>query len=175
MTPFYDDGTVTIWCADLRDVPASELAESAACVVTSPPYNVGLDYDGDEAGDALAWDAYWRLADAAAVVMARALVPGGRAWVNTAVSVPETPGAGLGRTAKRRVLLGRGWADALALGGGLVLVDQVSWQSIRAGGCAWGSWQSPAAPNLRGDHELVTVACKHAWERPVPQGHGVMA
>jgi len=170
MTPFYDDGQVTIWCADVRDVPASELAESATCVVTSPPYNVGLSYESDEAGDALAWDVYWRLADAAAVVMARALVPGGRAWVNSAVSVPETPRADAGRAAKRRVLLARGWADALELGGGLVLVDQVSWQSVRAGGCAWGSWQSPAAPNLRGDHELVTVACKGGWERPVPEG-----
>ena len=168
--PFYDDGQVTIWCADLRDVPASELAESAACVVTSPPYNVGLTYDGDAQGDALGWDAYWRLADTAAVVMARALVPGGRAWVNTAVSVPETLGGRAGGAGKRRVLLARGWADALELGGGLVLVDQVSWQSIRAGGCAWGSWQSPAAPNLRGDHELVTVACKGTWERPAPTG-----
>jgi site-specific DNA-methyltransferase (adenine-specific) len=171
--PFYDDGTVTIWCADVRDVPPSELAESAACVVTSPPYNVGVAYDGDDQGDALAWDAYWRLADAVSMVVARALVPAGRVWVNTAVSVPETPmpgGPHSGRAAKRRVLLARGWADALELGGGLVLVDQVSWQSIRAGGCAWGSWQSPAAPNLRGDHELVTVACKGAWERPVPDG-----
>jgi site-specific DNA-methyltransferase (adenine-specific) len=171
--PFYDDGQVTIWCGDLRDVPSSELAESAACVVTSPPYNVGLAYDGDDQGDALAWDAYWRLADAAAVVIEGALVPGGRAWVNTAVSVPETPmpgGAHSGRAGKPRVLLARGWADALELGAGLVLVDQVSWQSIRAGGCAWGSWQSPAAPNLRGDHELVTVACKGTWERSVPAG-----
>jgi site-specific DNA-methyltransferase (adenine-specific) len=171
--PFYDDGTVTIWCADVRDVPLSELAATAACVVTSPPYNVGLAYDGDPAGDALAWDAYWRLADAAAVVMGRALVPGGRVWVNTAVSVPETPAPGgphSGGIGKRRVLLARGWADALELGGRLVLVDQVSWQSIRAGGCAWGSWQSPAAPNLRGDHELITVACRDGWERRAPVG-----
>jgi site-specific DNA-methyltransferase (adenine-specific) len=171
--PFYDDGTVTIWCADVRDVPLSELAGTAACVVTSPPYNVGLAYDGDPAGDALAWDAYWRLADAAAVVMARALVPGGRVWVDTAVSVPETPAPECrhsGGIGKRRVLLARGWADALELGGDLVLVDQVSWQSIRSGGCAWGSWQSPAAPNLRGDHELITVACRDGWERQAPEG-----
>jgi hypothetical protein len=51
-----------------------------------------------------------------------------------------------------------------------MLVDQVSWQSIRAGGCAWGSWQSPAAPNLRGDHELITVACRDGWERRAPDG-----
>jgi site-specific DNA-methyltransferase (adenine-specific) len=169
LAPFYDDGTVTIWCADLRDVPLSELAGTAACVVTSPPYNVGLAYDDDDQGDALPWDAYWRLADAAAHLMARALVPGGRVWVNTAVSVPEWREPQPGR-AKRRVLLARGWADALDLGGGLALVDQVSWQSIRAGGCAWGSWQSPAAPNLRGDHELITVACAGEWERMPPPG-----
>jgi hypothetical protein len=52
MTPFFDDGTVTIWCADFRDVPLSELTESATCVVTSPPYNVGLAYDSDAQGDA---------------------------------------------------------------------------------------------------------------------------
>ena len=92
MSPYSDDGEVTIWCADLRAVPASELADSAACVVTSPPYNVGLGYDSDHEGDVLAWDAYWRLADAAADMMARALLPGGRVWVNTAVSVPEIPG-----------------------------------------------------------------------------------
>jgi site-specific DNA-methyltransferase (adenine-specific) len=170
---FYDDGTISIWCADIREVPVSELAEAAACVVTSPPYNVGLAYDGDDEGDDLAWDAYWRLADTAAHLISRALVPSGRAWVNTAVSVPEVPAHGephSDRAGKRRVLLARGWADALEFGAGLMLVDQVSWQSIRTGGCAWGSWQSPTAPNLRGDHELVTVACKGGWERSAPAG-----
>ena len=171
MTPYYDDGQLTLFCADFRAVPASELVECAACVVTSPPYNVGLGYDGDDQADTLPWDEYWRLADAAAVVMARALVPGGRVWANTAVSVPATPeGSRSGRAGKRRVLLARGWADALEYGGGLVLVDQVTWPSVRAGGCAWGSWQSPAAPNLRGDHELVTVACRDTWERKAPAG-----
>jgi site-specific DNA-methyltransferase (adenine-specific) len=168
MSRFYDDGTVAIWCADLGTIAASELAEVAACVVTSPPYNIGLAYDDDVEGDALAWDRYWRFAFAAAEVIGGALVAGGRAWVNTAVSVPESPPSGL--VAKRRVLLARGWADALEFAGRLALVDQVSWPSVRAGGCAWGSWQSPAAPNLRGDHELVTVACKGTWERSAPPG-----
>jgi DNA methylase len=167
--PFYDDGQVTLYCADLRaiDLPAG----CVGAVVTSPPYNVGLDYHATT--DALPWDEYWALAADAAALMAGALVDGGRVWVNTAVSVPETPsppGPHSGRMGKRRVLLARGWADALELGGSLQLVDQVSWPSIRAGGCAWGSWQSPAAPNLRGDHELITVACRDTWERQAPAG-----
>ena len=106
-------------------------------------------------------------------VMARALVPGRPPWVNTAVSVPETTGAAArpGPGSAGRLLAG-GWADALELGGGLVLVDQVSWPSVRAGGSARGSWLSPVAPNLRGDHELITVACPGTpGNAPAAGGH----
>lgn len=176
MTPFYEDDRVTIFCADISEVEDElpELVDTAACVVTSPPYNVGLDYGTGDAGvDALPWDAYWRMADEAARVMAMVLMPGGRAWVNTAVAVPDAPVTGgqhSGRTGKRRVLLAHGWAAALELGGGLELVDQVAWCSLRGSGTAWGSWQSPAAPNLRGDFEVVTVACRDRWERTPPAG-----
>jgi hypothetical protein len=88
VTAFYDDGQVTIYCADVRSV---DLVKAAACVVTSPPYNVGLDYDGQ--ADWMLWGEYRSLADDTARLIARALVPGGRAWVNTAVSVPELPEA----------------------------------------------------------------------------------
>ncbi len=58
MTLFYDDGQVTLYCADFRAVRLA--AGSVAAVVTSPPYNVGLDYDGDQrrvgvAGVLVAW------------------------------------------------------------------------------------------------------------------------
>jgi site-specific DNA-methyltransferase (adenine-specific) len=67
------------------------------------------------------------------------------------------------------VLLGHLWATALAAAG-MELVDQVAWSSRRGSGTAWGSWQSPAAPNLRGDYEVLTVACRHDWERHPPPG-----
>jgi site-specific DNA-methyltransferase (adenine-specific) len=162
MTPFYDDGQVTLYCADVRDV--EDLADVAAAVVTSPPYNVGLAYDAGM--DALPWPDYWQLAYRAAEVMADALVPGGRAWVNTAVSVPVDPADDGG---KRRVMLAHRWASILERTG-LALVDQVAWCSARGAGTAWGSWQSPAAPNLRGDYEAITVACRGGWERSAPAG-----
>jgi DNA modification methylase len=159
--PFYDDGQVTIYCADLRavEVPAG----SVAAVVTSPPYNVGLDYD--TTSDTLGWPEYWALAADAATLMAAALVEGGRAWVNTAVSVPERPGA----RRKARVMLAVGWASVLEAAS-LDLVDQVAWCSPRGSGTAWGSWESPSAPNLRGDWESVLVGCSGGWERPAPDG-----
>jgi DNA methylase len=138
--------------------------------LTSPPYSVDLDYDG--ANDALPWPDYWHLAGDAAALMARALVVGGRAWVNTAVSVPERTGDQAlhsGSTAKRRVMLAHGWATSLDTAG-LALVDQVAWCSPRGAGTAWGSWCSPTAPNLRGDWESILVASSGTWERPTPEG-----
>jgi site-specific DNA-methyltransferase (adenine-specific) len=160
-SPFYDDGQVTLYCADLRavDVPTG----SVAAVVTSPPYNVGLRYESTS--DALAWPEYWSLAHEAAGLMVRALVEGGRVWVNTAVSVPAAADDG----GKRRVMLAHRWATVLN-GAGLDLVDQVAWCSPRGSGTAWGSWESPASPNLRGDWESLLVACVGSWERTAPTG-----
>ncbi len=169
VAPYYDDGQVVIYCADFRAVDLA--AGSVEAVVTSPPYNVGLDYDGTT--DTLAWSEYWALAGDAAALMAGALVEGGRAWVNTAVSVPElAPHAGgphSGRAGKARVMLAHRWASVLeAAGHGLV--DQVAWCSPRGSGTAWGSWEFPSAPNLRGDWESVLVAARGGWEREAPAG-----
>jgi site-specific DNA-methyltransferase (adenine-specific) len=162
----YDDGQVTLICGDVRQ--AELPGDTAAAVVTSPPYNVGVAYDG--ATDVRAWSDYWHLAAQAAWVMYRTLMPGGRAWVNTAVSVPWTVAQGeVEGLGKSRVMLAHGWHRELS-DAGLSVVDQVAWCSPRGAGTAWGSWASPAAPNLRGDYEAVTVACKGAWERSAPEG-----
>jgi site-specific DNA-methyltransferase (adenine-specific) len=161
---FYDDGQVTIHCGDLREVEVP--AGTAATVVTSPPYNVGVDYTGGS--DRLAWPEYWQLAYQAAEAMTDALMSGGRAWVNTAVAVPQNTGEA-GPGVKRRVMLAHRWASILERAG-LALVDQVAWCSPRGAGTAWGSWASPAAPNLRGDYEALTVACRGGWERTPPTG-----
>jgi DNA modification methylase len=163
VTPFYGDGQVTLYCADFQAVEVE--TESVAAVVTSPPYNVGLDYDDDD-GDTLDWPAYWVQAADAADVMAAALVEHGRAWVNTAVAVPDERERIAG-SVKTRVMLAYRWAMALEQAG-LALVDQVAWCSTRGAGTAWGSWASPAGPNLRGDWESVLVACKDGWERTAP-------
>jgi len=160
--PFYEDGQVMLFCADFHAVEVE--TESVAAVVTSPPYNVGLDYHEGE--DSLDWPGYWGLAADAADLMAAALAEHGRAWVNTAVAVPEEPDRS-GGAVKSRVMLAYQWALALERAG-LALVDQVAWCSSRGAGTAWGSWASPSAPNLRGDWESVLVACKDGWERMPP-------
>lgn len=58
MTPYYDEGGITIYCGDCRDVLPTLAAESADLLITDPPYgvkwrsnfrNTRFDFiDGDE-------------------------------------------------------------------------------------------------------------------------------
>lgn len=152
MKPYYDDGSVTIYCADVRDVDVADIGE-AACVVTSPPYNVGIAYDTSD--DARPEDEYKELAGVASALMGAVLgATGGRAWVNVGVS---------------RLHL---WLDALA-GASLVEQHVVCWDyGIATSETAWGSWQSPSAPHLRHSWEPVICATAGSWTRSVPQGMG---
>lgn len=175
--PYYVDGLVTLYHGDARGernatggrdgwpVPA----ESAACVVFSPPYNVGLDYD--EHDDVMPWHLYNALAGVVARNAYEALMPdAGRCWINVTPVVPEKPlaaGDHSGRgTNPRRSLLNI-WDNAL-LSRGFGIWDYVAWPSPRGPGCAWGSWESPSGPNMRGEWETIIAAHRGDWARPHP-------
>jgi DNA modification methylase len=141
----------------VADAAALPLAEASVdCIVTSPPYNVGVDYDG--VSDLRPVFDYQARVFSWCRELARVLVPGGRAWVNVAAALP---GAG-----EERVCLAALWHQAL-MAAGLRFRDWVVWD--QPGGMdsatAWGSYLSPNAPNLRGRYELVLVFYKHAWSR----------
>lgn len=62
------------------------------------------------------------------------------------------------------------WLSALAEAG-FPSAKLVCWDyGVSTRGCAWGSWQSPAAPNLRFGWEPVICACPHSWPRTPPPG-----
>jgi site-specific DNA-methyltransferase (adenine-specific) len=156
--PFYRDDFCSIINADIREV--TDLPEIAT-LVTSPPYNASIDY-GPDVNDAMAWEAYRELAQATCRVGAKALVSGGRAWVNVAPAVPVREG-------RKRISLLRLWEDAL-FAAGLDLWDYVSWPTQGRGpSTAWGSWQSPSSPNLRGEWEVIIAAYKETWAREAPE------
>lgn len=57
MLPYYQDDYCTIYNADCRDIIGSLAAD---CVITDPPYNVGLDYcNGDNRQDYSTWCQSW--------------------------------------------------------------------------------------------------------------------
>lgn len=159
---------------DARAVPLED--ESVAAVVTSPPYNLDVAYDG--VPDRMPWPEYEKFALDVGREVARLLVPSGRAWVNVMRSEPERKTGGThkngqwghkGGHAVRRVDLARIWETALAEAG-LEYRDTVVWvQDSHDGACSWGSFRVPSAPNLRGDYEVVLSFYKPPWLRRPPK------
>jgi modification methylase len=122
-------------------------------MVTSPPYNVGKDYDQD-----FSLEEYLALLRRVWAETMRVLAPGGRACINI---------ANLGR--KPYIPLHSYIVhDWLALGA--LMRGEIIWnKSASSGGStAWGSWSSAANPTLRDVHEYILVFSKGDFARKRP-------
>ena len=123
---------------------------SVHLVVTSPPYNVGKDYDRNltlmEYRDFL--KRIWAEAE-------RVLVPGGRCCVNI---------ANLGR--RPYIPLHTFIVEDLT-GMGFLMRGEVIWakEAGSSPSTAWGSWLSASNPTLRDVHEYVLVFSKGRFAR----------
>jgi len=134
----------------------SELPDcSAHLMVTSPPYNVGKDYDED-----LSLDEYLMFLRNVWKEVYRVLVPGGRACINVANlgRKPYIPLNGL--IAQEMTKLG-------FLMRGEIIWDKASSASTST---AWGSWQSATNPTLRDTHEYILVFSKGSFRRDKMDG-----
>lgn len=120
-------------------------------MVTSPPYNVGKEYDDD-----LSLTEYRTLLRDVFAETYRVLAPGGRACINV---------ANLGR--KPYIPL-HSYIIQDMTDIGYHMRGEIIWdKAASAGGStAWGSWMSPANPTLRDVHEYILVFCKGTFGRP---------
>lgn len=124
---------------------------SVGLAFTSPPYNVGKDYDDD-----MSLDAYLALIRQVAQEVYRVLCPGGRYVVNI---------ANLGR--KPYIPL-HAYFYEIHQAVGFLPMGEIIWRKAKgaSGNCAWGSWQSAKAPRLRDLHEYLLVFTKEKFARP---------
>ncbi len=119
--------------------------DSVHLMVTSPPYNVGKEYDQN-----LSLKEYRDLLTAVFKEVYRVLVVGGRACVNV---------ANLGRK-PYLPLHSYIIEDMTKLG--FFMRGEIIWDKSSSAGTstAWGSWMSPTAPSLRDTHEYILIFSK---------------
>jgi site-specific DNA-methyltransferase (adenine-specific) len=122
-------------------------------VVTSPPYNVGIDYDTHD--DRMSMDEYWQFTKDWLTQALRLLKSDGRIAINIPyeVNVQERGG--------RILFMAEFWGIMKEVGFnfyGLVDLDENS--PHRSKTTAWGSWMSPSSPYIYNPKECVILAYK---------------
>jgi modification methylase len=136
---------------------AEKMTELPDCsvhlMVTSPPYNVGKDYDED-----LSLDDYLAFLQGVWKETLRVLVPGGRMCINV---------ANLGR--KPYIPL-HAFVAEQAIQLGFLMRGEIIWNKAASASpsTAWGSWKSAGNPTLRDVHEYILVFCKDSFKRQNP-------
>jgi DNA modification methylase len=149
--------TDQIICGDSRNVLRELPADSVHLAITSPPYNVGLDYDGHN--DRMSYEEYFAWLEPVWRELHRVLVSGGRFALNIApTSIKDFKPVHYDMARQLRDL-------------GFIMRTEIIWykQTIRRR-TAWGSFRSPSNPHIMPSWEYVLVFSKGSWKLPGDKG-----
>jgi len=119
-------------------------------MITSPPYNVGKEYDAD-----LSLEEYEEMLTKVFTQSYKKLVTGGRACINIA-NIGRKPYIPL-----HSIIIN------VMLNIGFLMRGEIIWDKSASGGgsCAWGSWMSASNPVLRDVHEYILVFSKESYSK----------
>lgn len=149
-------GIVTIWKADSRNLTGDTSIPPVDLVITSPPYNVGIEYS--EHFDKLQQEKYIDLLHNVFLGCHRVMRHGAR----IAVVVPF----GIGRNPWQPMSF---FVAAQMQKAGFELRGQIIWDKGTTGNrTSWGSFRSPSDPSLRDTCECIIVAHKSQSQAAVP-------
>lgn len=132
--------------------------ETVELVITSPPYNVGIEYD--EHDDLLDFQEWKEMVNDVLTQAWRKLVVGGRMAVNIQHSYGRKPLVPLGREIELMMM-----RQPHSLYRGCIIWDK---GAAAGSGTAWGTWASALNPVLRGEHEMIYVFSKVQYALPAP-------
>ncbi|MFN2176222.1 MAG: DNA-methyltransferase [Anaerolineales bacterium] len=141
-----------IYCQSATNM--TQLPDSCThLMVTSPPYNVGKEYDQD-----LTLAEYTNTLKQVWREIYRVMVPGGRICINIA-NLGRKPYIPLHAFIIR---------DMIEVG--FSMRGEIIWNKASSAGSstAWGSWMSPSNPTLRDVHEYILVFSKGSSKRHKP-------
>ena len=125
--------------------------ESIDTIITSPPYNVGKEYETDVSNDE-----YLTMINGACNEFVRVLKPDGRFCIN----VPATM-----NSERHTQFVMHDWERAI-IDAGLTMRDYIIWNQSNSGNdTAWGSWKSASSPWLRHQTEIIIVGYNKQWKK----------
>ena len=146
--------TNKIYQGDVLEVLKTFPDESINCIITSPPYNIGIDYGVYK--DNLKWVDYYSWCEKWLKECYRVLKSDGRICINHYLS--------LGNARERTAPLME--INSISLRIGFKHHSVAVWQDITlAKRTAWGSWLSASAPYINSPFEGILILYKKDWKR----------
>lgn len=143
-----------IICGDSEKVLRKIPTGSVDIIITSPPYNFGLEYKDDSKNDAVHWDDYFQKLNTIWKECARVLKPGGRLCLNVQPLFSDY--------IPSHHLMSKQLLDL-----GLIWKGEILWEknNYNCKYTAWGSWKSPSMPYLKYTWEFVEVFSKDTHKK----------
>jgi len=139
-----------IICGDCLEVMKQMPDGTVHLAVTSPPYNLGIDYDNHD--DNLVYENYLEWMKKVWVETKRVLVSGGRFALNIAPT-----------SIKNFRPIHHDFSNQLREIGMTMRTEIIWYKQTMRRRTAWGSWKSPSNPHIVPSWEYVLVFCKDSW------------
>ena len=139
-----------IICGDVLEVMAQIPDNIVHLAITSPPYNLNINYDTYK--DDLAYEEYLNWTKKVWEQTKRVLVSGGRFALNIAPT-----------SIKNFRPIHHDFSNQLRTMGMVMRTEIIWYKQTMKRRTAWGSWKSPANPHILPSWEYVLVFSKDSW------------
>lgn len=148
-----------IICGDSNEVLKTIPNNSVDVVLTSPPYNFGLDYDGDSQDDSYYWETYFKKLFSIFDECVRVVKYGGRIIVNIQPLFSDY-------IPTHHII------SNYFMGKKLIWKGEILWEknNYNCKYTSWGSWKSPSSPYLKYTWEFIEIFCKGDLKHPGESG-----
>jgi site-specific DNA-methyltransferase (adenine-specific) len=150
---FYDDGQIKLFHNDFLKMDLSDYEGKINLIVTSPPYNVGIEYGSTN--DNIGYKEYLKFTEEYLKRFYQVLADDGRVCLN----IPLDKNKGGVQSV---------YADVVKIAKdiGLKYRSTIIWneQNISRR-TAWGSWLSASAPHVIAPVEMIVLLYKNSWKR----------
>lgn len=141
-----------IYCADSLEFLKTLPDNCIDIVLTSPPYNFGIDYNAHN--DTNHWQQYFDMLFTIFKECVRVLKSGGRIIVNIQPMYSD-------------YIPTHHFISKFFIDEGLIWKGEILWEknNYNCKYCTWGSWKSPASPYLKYSWEFIEIFCKNTLKK----------